>query len=289
MVVKVITDSAADLPKATAAAHGIEVIPLNVYSEGREYQDNVTLDSKDLFQQMRQGKSFTTSLPSYGSFESAYRSVIDQGGSGVYVAFSSELSGTYQASLTAREQLVDEGSALDLSIIDSKCASTGLGLVAVRAAELAAAGASKETVEQSVAWNAAHMEHIFTVDNLEYLLRGGRVSAVSAFIGGLLNIKPILHVEAGKLVPIEKVRGRKKVFARIIEIMAERGADLPSQTIGISHGDDAEAAEELRAMIEQRFGCNKFLISLIGASIGAHAGPGTISVFFLNAKEPERT
>lgn len=283
MAVKIITDSAADLPKALAAEHGIEVIPLNVYSDGREYMDNVTLEPEELFQGMRAGKSYTTSLPSFSSFEAAFRTVAEQG---VYVAFSSELSGTYQASLTAQEQLRDDGFAADLTIVDTKCASTGLGLVALRAAELAASGASKEAIEQAVRWHAAHMEHIFTVDDLEYLLRGGRVSAVSAFIGGLLNIKPILHVEEGKLVPIEKVRGRKKVFSRLLDIMAERGADLSSQTIGICHGDDPEAAQELRDQIEARFGCKKFLIAMIGASIGAHAGPGTLSVFFLNAKEP---
>ena len=126
------------------------------------------------------------------------------------------------------------------------------------------------------------MEHIFTVDDLQYLARGGRVSKTAAFVGGVLNIKPLLHVEDGKLIPIEKVRGRKKVLKRMIELMQERGADVQNQLIGISHGDDEQTALELKAMIEETFGCKQFFISEIGCTIGAHAGPGTIALFFLN-------
>lgn len=129
------------------------------------------------------------------------------------------------------------------------------------------------------------MEHIFTVDDLEYLLRGGRVSRAAAMIGGILNIKPVLDVEDGKLVPREKVRGRKKSLKRIVEIAEERGVDLKEQIIGISHGDDIEAAEMVKAMLEEKFGCNKFIINMVGCVIGAHSGPGTLALFFLNEKE----
>ncbi|WP_274361806.1 DegV family protein [Paenibacillus thermotolerans] len=285
MAVKIITDSAADLPKEAAERHSIAVIPLVVYLGDQEFQDNVTLKPSELFQGMREGHTYKTSQPLYGDVESAFKSGVENGGEAVYIAFSSELSGTHQTSVLIRDQLKDEMPGFDLDIIDSKCASLGAGLVALKAAEFAAQGASKDEVAAKARWYAQHMEHIFTVDNLEYLVRGGRVSPVAAFIGVLLNIKPILHVEAGKLVPLEKVRGRKKVFARIVDIMAERGADLADQTIGISHGDDLEAAEELKALISERFGTKSFFISMIGAAVGAHAGPGTIAVFFLNAKE----
>ncbi|WP_199620346.1 DegV family protein [Paenibacillus alkalitolerans] len=285
MTVKIIADSAADLPKEVAEQHGIDVIPLMVYLGDEEFLDNVTLKPAELFQGMRSGRTYKTSQPMYGNVESVFRSAAENEDGAVYVAFSSELSGTYQTAVMVKGDLTGELTGLDLEIIDSKCASAGAGLVALKAAELAAGGASKEEIVRRARWYAEHMEHIFTVDNLEYLVRGGRVSPVAAFIGGLLNIKPILHVEEGKLVPIEKVRGRKKVFSRIVEIMERRGADLANQTIGISHGDDPEAAEELKAMISERFGCRSFFVSMIGAAVGAHAGPGTIAVFFLNAKE----
>ncbi|MGA9289340.1 MAG: DegV family protein, partial [Anaerobacillus sp.] len=127
-----------------------------------------------------------------------------------------------------------------------------------------------------------HMEHIFTVDDLEFLQRGGRVSKASAFFGGMLKIKPVLHVEDGKLVPIEKIRGKNKVYKRMVEIMQERGVNLQSQLIGISHGDDLESAEKLKNEIQQTYGSEHFVINEVGATIGSHSGPGTLALFFLN-------
>ena len=129
---------------------------------------------------------------------------------------------------------------------------------------------------------AKHMEHLFTVDDLDYMARGGRVSKTSAFVGGLLNIKPLLHVEGGKLVPIEKHRGRKKVLRRMMELMAERGDKLAEQTIAISHSNDPEIAMELKSMIEELFRPKHIGVYLIGSTIGSHVGPGTVSVYFLN-------
>jgi DegV family protein with EDD domain len=126
------------------------------------------------------------------------------------------------------------------------------------------------------------MEHLFSVDDLDHLAKGGRVSKASAFVGGLLNIKPLLNVEDGKLVPIEKIRGKKKLMRRIIEVMKERGNSLQEQVIGISHADDKETAEEMKKMIIEEFKPQDVYISDIGAAIGSHTGPGTIAIFFLN-------
>ncbi|TLS49422.1 DegV family protein [Paenibacillus antri] len=282
MALKIVTDSAADLPQDFIASHGIEVVPLMVYHGEREYEDGVSLLPAELFAGMREGQTYKTSQPLYGRFEACFRRLAENGDEGIYIAFSSELSGTHQTSLLVRQSVLDDHPGLALDIVDSRCASLGLGLVVRHAAELAAGGASRAEVLQAVEAQARRMEHIFTVDNLEYLVRGGRVSPVAAFIGGLLNIKPILHVDGGKLVPLEKVRGRKKVFARILDLMEERGTNVKDQLIGISHGDDLEAAEEMRSMIAERFGCERFFIGMIGSSIGAHAGPGTIAVFFAN-------
>ena len=147
---------------------------------------------------------------------------------------------------------------------------------------MASEGKSREEILAAVDFYSRHMEHIFTVDDLEYLYRGGRVTRTSAFLGGLLNIKPILQVEEGRLVPLEKVKGRKRVLKRMLEIMKERGVGFGSQTIGISHGDDLDTALELKEMIREELGVEDFVINTIGAAIGAHAGPGTIALFFLN-------
>jgi DegV family protein with EDD domain len=150
---------------------------------------------------------------------------------------------------------------------------------------MAKEGKSYEEIIKSIKFNAQHMEHIFTVDDLEYLYRGGRVSKTAAFVGGVLNVKPILHVKDGKLIPIDKVRGRQKAMKRMIELVKERGVDLQNQLIGINHGDDLEGANKLKGMLEVEFGCKDFLVSCIGCAVGAHSGPGTLSVFFLNKLE----
>ncbi|PFE29709.1 fatty acid-binding protein DegV [Bacillus anthracis] len=286
MGVKIITDSAADLPVELLQAYNIDLIPLRVYDEAEtEYLDGVTLESVTLLQKMREGAVYRTSLPSLETFQEKFVSYAKEGSPCIYLAFSSELSGTYQSSVLIKEEVKETYANLDLEIIDTKCASLGQGLVVLEAAKMAKDGASKEDILKRVDFLMNHMEHIFTVADLQYLVRGGRLSKVAGFIGGLLNIKPILNVEEGKLVPLEKVRGKKKVLGRIVDIMEERGKELKGQTIGITHGDDLETAEALKALITERFGCEVFIVNTIGAAIGAHTGPGVITVFFLNEVE----
>ncbi|MDY0849576.1 DegV family protein [Bacillus thuringiensis] len=286
MGVKIITDSAADLPVELLQAYDIDLIPLRVYDEAEtEYLDGVTLESVTLLQKMREGAVYRTSLPSLETFQEKFVSYAKEGNPCIYLAFSSELSGTYQSSVVIKEEVKETYANLDLEIIDTKCASLGQGLVVLEAAKMAKDGASKEDILKRVDFLMSHMEHIFTVADLQYLVRGGRLSKVAGFIGGLLNIKPILNVEEGKLVPLEKVRGKKKVLSRIVDIMEERGKDLKSQTIGMTHGDDLETAEALKSLITERFGCEVFIVNTIGAAIGAHTGPGVITLFFLNEVE----
>ncbi|KMQ00642.1 DegV family EDD domain-containing protein [Bacillus cereus] len=286
MGVKIITDSAADLPVELLQAYDIDLIPLRVYDEAEtEYLDGVTLESVTLLQKMREGAVYRTSLPSLETFQEKFVSYAKEGNPCIYLAFSSELSGTYQSSVLIKEEVKETYANLDLEIIDTKCASLGQGLVVLEAAKMAKDGASKEEILKRVDFLMNHMEHIFTVADLQYLVRGGRLSKVAGFIGGLLNIKPILNVEEGKLVPLEKVRGKKKVLGRIVDIMEERGKELKGQTIGITHGDDLETAEALKALITERFGCEVFIVNTIGAAIGAHTGPGVITLFFLNEVE----
>ncbi|MED2793549.1 DegV family protein [Bacillus wiedmannii] len=286
MGVKIITDSAADLPVELLQAYDIDLIPLRVYDEAEtEYLDGVTLESVTLLQKMREGAVYRTSLPSLETFQEKFVSYAKEGNPCIYLAFSSELSGTYQSSVVIKEEVKETYADLDLEIIDTKCASLGQGLVVLEAAKMAKDGASKEDILKRVDFLMNHMEHIFTVADLQYLVRGGRLSKVAGFIGGLLNIKPILNVDEGKLVPLEKVRGKKKVLSRIVDIMEERGKDLKGQTIGMTHGDDLETAEALKALITEKFGCEVFIVNTIGAAIGAHTGPGALTLFFLNEVE----
>ncbi len=286
MTIRIIADSASDLPKEFFTNEKVDLIPLKVLFGETEYEDMVTIDSSKVYDAMREGEVIKTSQASPVFMKELFTEVARKQETAIYVAFSSELSGTYQTAVLMQKEVLEEYPELDLTIIDSKCASLGYGLVVKRAAELAVGGSSKEELLASVEYDISHMEHVFTVDNLDYLARGGRVSKASAFVGGLLNIKPLLHMEDGKLIPLEKIRGRKKVLRRMVDVMrARNGFDTVEQRIGISHGDDLATAQALKEMIEESSDCSNYTITSIGSAVGAHAGPGTIALFFLNGKK----
>ncbi|WP_449354085.1 DegV family protein [Virgibacillus natechei] len=282
MNTKIMTDSACDLSKDHYNEFDIEMVPLTVHLDEKEYKDVIDIDPKTVYDAMREGKTPKTSQVSPQTFKAIFTSYAKKNQPLVYISFSSELSGTYQTAKMMETEVKDAYPDAVLHVINTKCASIGYGLIVLHAAKLAKDSATAEEISESVSHQAAHMEHIFTVDDLEYLLRGGRVSKTAAFIGSLLKIKPILHVEDGKLVPLEKIRGSKRLFPRMLEIMEERGADLKNQTIGISHCDDIERAEALATMIKEKFKPREVIIEMVGSVIGAHAGPGTIALFFLN-------
>ncbi len=282
MSIKIITDSAADLPQDIINDYDITVLPLLVTYNDVVYEDGVSMKPEELLNEMREGKTYKTAQVPIGSFVEEFNQCIKEKTDAIYIGFSSELSGTYQGAVMAKNQTLIEESDITLDIIDTKCASLGFGMVVYYAAQMAKEGKNREEILEAINFYSNHMEHIFTVDDLEYLYRGGRVSKTSAFVGGLLNIKPILDVEDGKLIPLEKKKGRKRVLKRIVEIMEERGTSLAEQIVAISHGDDLETAQKLQDMIKEKFGTENFIINTIGASIGAHAGPGTIALFFLN-------
>ncbi|WP_438316277.1 DegV family protein [Sporosarcina sp. FA9] len=277
---RIFADSACDLPKEFFKKNDVTLIPLHVLIDDKEYKDIVDIDSREVYKAIRNGKTPKTSQVSPELFLDLWQELAASGDEGIYIAFSSELSGTYDTSVMIKNQVLESNPNLNLITIDSKCASLGYGLLIKEAVRLRNENEDLETIEKKIRFMAAHMEHLFTVEDLDYMARGGRVSKTSAFIGGLLNIKPLLHVEDGKLVPIEKHRGRKKVLRRITELMAERGSQLSEQTIAISHGDDEAIALELKALVEEQFNPKSVEVYLIGSVIGAHAGPGTVSVFF---------
>ncbi|WP_230126688.1 DegV family protein [Bacillus sp. CECT 9360] len=287
MTIQIISDSACDLPLSFYKDNNVNLAPLQVLIDDKTYEDLKTIQPKEIYDAMREGKAPKTSQVSPENFLKIFTEIAQQKKQGIYVAISSELSGTYQTAVMVLNQVKEDYPELDIEVIDSKCASVGYGLVVYKAAQMANAGASKEEILKDISFRAKHMEHLFTVDDLEYLARGGRVSKASAFVGGLLNIKPLLHVEEGKLIPIEKIRGKKKLLKRVIELMHERGVEINTQTVGISHGDDEVTALEWKQAIQDEFGTSNFLINTIGSAIGSHVGPGTMAVYFLNELPPQ--
>ncbi|MFQ3543862.1 DegV family protein [Halobacillus rhizosphaerae] len=282
MKVKILCDSASDLSQEDLEQFGIDMVPLRVTLQGEEYEDGITISPKEVYDAMREGAAPKTSQVSPQAFRDAFINYAKNEQPFVYFAFSSGLSGTYQTAKMVEQEVKDEYPNAKFEVRDTKAASLGYGLVILRIAELAAEGASLKEIVDTGTYHAEHMEHIFTVDNLEYLYRGGRVSRTSAFVGSLLKIKPLLHMEDGNLVPLEKIRGSKKVFKRMIEVMAERGTDLQNQRIAISHADARDTAEYVADLIRSEFTVKDIHIDMVGSTIGAHAGPGTIALFFLN-------
>ncbi|MDX8045767.1 DegV family protein [Gracilibacillus sp. S3-1-1] len=282
MAVQILADSACDLSAEDFQQYNIEMLPLTVQLDGEEYQDGVTISPKKVYDTMRAGKAPKTSQVSPQLFKDVFEKHAKDGTEVVYLAFSSALSGTYQAAKLMEQEVKEQYPHFVLHVLDTKCASLGYGLVVQRAAELAQSGATVDEIVQTSTYYYEHMEHIFTVDDLEYLYRGGRVSKTAAFVGTLLKVKPLLHMEDGKLIPLEKIRGSKKVFKRMIEVMEERGRDLDNQPIAISHGDALDTAEHLASMIREKWDVKDIKINMVGSSIGAHSGPGTIALFFLN-------
>ena len=282
MTIHILADSACDIPKSFFDENGLTFLPLNVQLDNQEYQDGIAIDSKTIYDAMRNGAAPKTSQVAPEFFLETFTELARNNQQAIYIAFSSQLSGTYQTAVMIKEQVMEKYPDFDLEIIDSKCASLGYGLVVKYAVKLAQSGASKEIIINNIHFNCQHMEHLFTVENLEYLARGGRISKASAFFGGLLNIRPLLHVDNGKLVPLEKLHGKKKLMKRTLELMKERGVQLDQQTIAISHGDALESALEWKEAISKEFGTTSFEIEMVGSVVGAHAGPGTIAIFFLN-------
>lgn len=282
MTIKILTDSGSDLPKEIIEEYGIDLLPIIVIKDDKEYLDGVTIQAQEVYDGMRRGEVFKTAQIPPNAFTDKFLEYAKSGDTVIYLAFSSELSGTYQTSLFVRESILEQYPDFDLEIIDTKAASGGFGLIVYHIAKMAKAGKSKEEILEAVEFYKENIQHIFTVDDMEYLYRGGRVTRTQAFLGGLLSIKPVLNVEDGRLVPIEKVRGKNKVYKTMIELMRDRtkDADLKEQLICITHGDNLEGAMKLKEMIKEEFGTEAFLINTIGAAIGAHSGPGTLAVFF---------
>jgi DegV family protein with EDD domain len=281
-MIHIITDTGSDLPKQIMDELNIIMLPLVVQVNNEEYFDRSTIEPKQLYTYMKDGAVPKTAQVPPSIIKETLTSLAKKGESGIYITLSSGLSGTYQTAMLMKNEVLEEYPDAEIEVFDSKSASLGYGLMVYEAAKQAKEGRTFKEILHTLQHYQNHLEHIFTVDELEYLLRGGRISKTAAVMGTLLKIKPVLHMEDGKLFPLEKLRGKKKVLGRMIELMKERAQSLNNITIGISHADDVETAQALKDLIIEETGNKNILITMIGCAIGAHAGPGTIALFFLN-------
>ena len=287
MALKIITDSASDIPNWVINEFDLHVIPTPVVIDEKDYFDGKTIFPEEFYKILQSGKDIKTYHINSQMFYDNFGPYAERGDDVIYICFSTGIAGTYNAANIAKTELLERYPDFDLTIIDSRCASMGFGLATYYALQMQRKGASKQEIMNGIVWHCEHMEMIFTVNTLEYLLKGGRLSKTAAIAGGLLDIKPIIHInDYGALESIEKIRGRNKSLRRLVEIVGERGVSLQKQRIGVIHGDDASTMEFVKEQITFTFGCKHFLENYVGCAIGAHTGPGIIGITFLNETSP---
>lgn len=286
---EIVTDSSSNLVEEMIDEFGLHILPLTFMVDGKEYQSYLKgrhTDLKQFYTMMREGKVITTSLPNLADSEALMRGLLEQGRDILYLGFSSGLSGTFEATELLIRDLASEFPERKLYAVDTLAASGGEGLLVWHAVQRARAGATIGEVRDWVEENKLHLAHWFTVDDLMFLFRGGRVSKTAAWAGTMLNIKPVMHVDdEGHLIPLEKVRGRKKSLNALVDHM-EKSAVQPidNQMVFITHGDCLEEAEYVADQVKERFGVKEVVINYVDPVIGAHSGPGTMALFFLADK-----
>ena len=282
----IVTDSSADLSAEMVAELGLEVLPLSFTVQGKTYHnypDGREMDLNAFYRMLREGEMATTSAVNVAEYTAMLEPLLQAGKDVLVLAFSSGLSTTYQSSVIAVNELSEQYPDRKIYTVDTLCASLGQGLLVWLAAQERKRGQSIEAVRDWVEENKLRLCHWFTVDDLHFLKRGGRISAATAVVGTMLSIKPVLHVDdEGHLISMGKARGRGASLTALVDHMEQTATDV--DTVFISHGDCLADAEKVAADVRKRFGTRDVVINTIGPVIGAHAGPGTVALFFLGTK-----
>ena len=283
-----ITDSSADLSQEMVQELGVTVLPLSFTIQGktyRNYPDNREMDLPLFYDMLRAGELATTSAVNVAEYTQAVEPILQEGKDVLILAFSSGLSSTYQASVLAAEELREKYPDRKIYTVDTLCASLGQGLLVYLAVQEQRKGKNIEEVRDWAEAAKLHLCHQFTVDDLHFLKRGGRISATTAVVGSMLQIKPVLHVDnEGHLINIGKARGRQASLKALVDKMEKTVTEEGRKTVFISHGDCRKDAVTVADMVRERFGTQDIRINYVGPVIGAHSGPGTLALFYLGTE-----
>ena len=281
----IFTDSSCDLPTDKIAEYGLKVASLELNIEGRGTVLNHEINPKEAYELLRAKHTIKTAAANMDKFMEIFEKELVEGKDVLYLGFSSGLSATYMCGKNAAEELSEKYPERKVIAIDTLCASLGQGLLVTLACRKKDEGATIEEVAEYVEQTKLHLCHWFTVDDLFFLKRGGRISAATAIVGTMLAFKPVLHVDnEGHLINVTKVRGRRAAIAALAEKMKETAIDPANQTIYICHGDCYDDAKLLADMITEQFGITDILIDFTGPVIGAHSGPGTLALFYIGTE-----
>ena len=284
----ILTDSSADLGADLVAQLDVQVLPLSFTMQGttyHNYPDNREMDPAAFYAMLRQGELATTSAVNVAQYTEALEPLLQAGRDVLVLAFSSGLSATYNSSTIAVEERREKYPDRKLYTVDTLCASLGQGLLVYLAAKERKKGKSIEEVRDWVEAHKLNLCHQFTVDDLHFLKRGGRISATTAVLGSMLQIKPVLHVDdEGHLINIGKARGRAASLKALVDKMESTAIDPKDQIVFISHGDCLADAEMVAQMVKDRMGVQQVYINYVGPVIGAHSGPGTLALFYVGTE-----
>lgn len=284
MGIKIITDSACDLPIEYIRENNIDVVSLTVNINGEFIPDDLgqTLKYDEFYKMIREGGMPSTAQVNVGTFEEVFKKYIEKGDSIIYIGLSSSLSGTFNSSNIAMQGLLEEYPNADISIIDSLSVSLGEGAIVYYICEMIKNGSTKEEVIRWAEENKRKIIHSITVDDLNHLKRGGRISGATAAVGSLLGIKPTLILDnEGKVVPGAKIKGRKKAMRYLVQEIRDKAVNIEEQVLFICHADCIKDAEELKEMVLAEFKVKDVILNSIGAVVGTHGGPGTLATIFI--------
>lgn len=281
---EIVIDSACDLPQNIKENY--RVLPFRIIINDQEFKAGKDINIMEVYKHLKNNNYPKTAQVSPVDFKNTFTELAKNNKDCLYIAFSAAMSGSYQTAKLMAKEVKAEYPDFKIEIVDSKAGSTALGLLVNHASKLLDKDLSINKIANILRQERNNLVHLFSLDNLTTLHQGGRLSKGKAFIGNLLNIKPILEIKNGEIVLTKKVRGKQKMLNKIIKEMANKSPQLDQQIIGISHADDKELALELKDMIKAKYNPKDFMLNLISPVLGAHLGIGGIGVFFFK-KPPE--
>ncbi|SNS77902.1 EDD domain protein, DegV family [Anaerovirgula multivorans] len=275
--IQIVTDSMTDIPKYLVDEYNIIVVPLTINFEDGEYRDGIDLTGEEFYNKLTQVKELPkTSQVTPNRFMEVFKEVLEEGKEIICINGSSKASGTHQGALLAKNELDND----KIHVFDTMGLCFGGGFFVYEAAKMVKEEKNIEEIIEKLTTMKSKVDHIFTVDTLEYLKKGGRLNPMKATIATILNVKPILTVVDGLVESLDKVRGSKKIIGKMVELAKERGGDFSNKTVAIAHANNPEKAEELMEIVKRELNPKEILLTEIGCTIGAHAGPGTLAIFY---------
>lgn len=275
--IQIITDSMTDVPKEIVDKYHIIVVPLTVTFGDDQFLDGFDISSQEFYKKLEDSEELpkTSQVPP-SKFIEVFKKTLDQGKEIICINGSSKASGTYQSAMLAKNELETD----QITLIDSLGLCFGAGMLVYEAAKLADEGLGRQEITERVLELVSKVDHIFTVDTMDNLKKGGRINPMKASIATMLNIKPILTVVDGLVEPLDKVRGSKKVISKMIDIAQERGLDFTDKTVCIAHAESLDRLNELKQSVIEELNPKELIVAEIGCTIGTHCGKGTLAIFY---------